>query len=116
MRLCTTCFSPLPTRLAGPSLSRSSTSTAAERQFDPATAIEERPFRATLRRVSSELLEEERHASAIALIAQIFEPLDLCGPRARLTLASGDQPLNPFEVEFRKRSEKWLGGNETHSR
>jgi len=52
--------------------------------------------------MAAQLLEKERNAPALALIAQVFEPSDFSLSCPWLTLAASDQPADPIEIQIRQ--------------
>ncbi len=75
------------------------------RQFNPASTIEQSLLAASLRGMAAELLEKERDTGRRTLIAQIFEPRRRRRPRAWLTLAARNQPMDALQIQVRERRE-----------
>ena len=67
--------------------------------------VQLRLIAAALRRMSTELLQEERDAGTLALIAEVLEPREFCRPSSWLTLAARNEPANAVQIQAWQRRE-----------
>ena len=60
------------------------------------------------------LLEEKRDTRCSALIADVKNPGSFHRPRSRPRLAADDDPIDPTQIEIRKRTQEWLQREKLH--
>lgn len=66
--------------------------------------------------MAAELLQEERHAFAPAGVSELAEPIQVEGPASGLTLAAGDEPVQPCEIQPSKGAQQRFRRHEAHRR